>query len=266
MPDCLDCSWREDATCRALPDSWSDIPVNLVRACTVAISHEYCSLIAPNTKVLEVGCGTWSPIRDQCLRIGASWEGVDATEYANGVRSLATRIESVEDISFPDETFDLVLGNQTLEHWNEFGCRPERGLWQCFRVCKVGGIVAMNFPIGFHGARIFVEGDLSSIRNLFEPFSSEISMTSWRKNSFPLPHVNLLQGFKHVPGDTTTYQLDVRAVRNEGLSPPPKAYRVRWRPVREVLDHRPTFVFWKARTKLANRARKVDQTSASSGE
>jgi SAM-dependent methyltransferase len=124
MPDCTACTYLAGSTCTALPKEWPVIPVNLVRACVVAICQEYSRLIAPGMRVLEIGCGTWSPIRQHCQQFGARWEGIDANEFYYGERTIATRIESVEDLSFPDETFDIVVGNQTLEHWNEFGASP----------------------------------------------------------------------------------------------------------------------------------------------
>ncbi|MCS6775604.1 MAG: class I SAM-dependent methyltransferase, partial [Chthonomonadaceae bacterium] len=106
-------------------------------------------------------------------------DGIDISPTYYGKPTIATRIESVEALSFPDQTFDLVVGNQTMEHWNESGCRTEVGLWQCFRVCKPGGKVCLNVPIHFHGSRIFVEGDLKAIEAMFRPFASDLQMQPW---------------------------------------------------------------------------------------
>jgi len=239
-----------------LLDSWDVTPVNQVRACVVAISEEYCELITEGTRVLEVGCGTWSPIREHCQRVGAKWDGIDASEYYYGKPTIATRIESVEKLSFSDKTFDMVIGNQTLEHWNEFGCRLELGLWQCFRVCKVGGLVLMNVPIHFHGSRIFVEGELEAIKNLFQPFSLEVKMSAWRRNSYPLEPVDLLPGYKY-EGERGTYTLDIRAVRKLELPITSSGYLFRWRPIREILDHKFAFLIWKIQMRLSKALKKV---------
>jgi SAM-dependent methyltransferase len=225
------------------------MPVNSVRACVVAISDEYCQLIQPGMRVLEIGCGTWSPIQRRCAELGVAWEGIDASDTYFGERTIATRIESVENLSFEDESFDLVIGNQTLEHWNEFGCRPEAGLWQCFRACRVGGRVLMNVPIHFHGSRIFVEGDMAAIEGLFRPFSSEVKMEPWRRQSAPLPPVNLIAGYAH-PGEPVSYTLDVRATRKAGLPPKPDGYSIHSRAWREICDHRWSYLLWKAMNRL----------------
>ncbi|MDQ4145441.1 MAG: class I SAM-dependent methyltransferase [Actinomycetota bacterium] len=203
-------------------------------------------MIQPNSTVLEIGCGSWSPIREHCLSVGASWSGVDVAG------SLATRIESVENLSFADETFDFVVGNQTLEHWNEFGCRMDVGLWQCFRVCKPGGLVLMNVPIRFHGSRIFVEGDLDSIRDLFAPYATDVELIPWRRNSEPLPPVDLLTGYRRLAA-SASYQLDIRATRAGQLPRRPRSYVLRSRMARELLDHPLPFLVWKLRSKIANR-------------
>jgi SAM-dependent methyltransferase len=232
-----------------MPADWSDKSVNRIRACVVAICDSYCELIQPNTRLLEIGCGTWSPLREACNSVGAHWEGIDISREYYGKPTIATRIESVEDLSFPEQYFDLVIANQSLEHWDEFGCRPQLGLWQCFRVCRIGGKILMNVPIHFHGARMFVDGDTDAIRQLFEPFASDIELISWRRNPHPLPAVDLLPGFKHT-GSRSSYNLDIRATRKPALPPKPRPYLIRWRPFRELREHSIQFHLWRIKQRL----------------
>ena len=234
MPDCQNCTHLRIDKCLAFPPEWPQTPVNALRACVVGITQEYCSLITRHSRVLEVGCGAWSPVRQHCINVGAKWEGIEISGDCCGLPSIATRIESVEALSFPDGSFDIVIGNQTLEHWYEYGCRMQVGLWQCFRVCTVGGWVLMNVPIHFHGARMFVSGDLPSIEALFTPYSNRVSMSAWRRNPGPLRTVQLLPG----SGAPSAYNLDIRAQRTTEVIPPrPSPYRVRIRLWRELRDH-----------------------------
>lgn len=249
MPDCIDCAWRDGTTCTAYPKEWVDKPVNHLRACVVAICEQYCSLITPESRVLEIGCGTWSPIQNHCQKIGAHWEGIDIAHEYYDKPTIATRVESVEDLSFSDREFDFVIGNQSLEHWDEYGCRPAVGLWQCFRVCKVGGSVFMNVPIHFHGDRMFVEGDYDAIERTFAPFSDEVELITWRRHSHPLPPVDLLPGYAY-EGERSTYNLDIRAKRAATQPPRPSGYHIRWRPYRELRLHPFRFHLWRIKQRL----------------
>lgn len=244
MPDCSKCKYLAGEVCKALPSDWPLVPVNKVRACTVAITNEYCSLINSGMRVLEIGCGTWSPIRDHCRQVSAEWEGIDIQESYYGKPTIATRIESVEELSFPDESFDFVIANQSLEHWQEFGTRPELGLWHCFRVCKVGGLILMNVPIHHHGSPDFLTGNLDAIADMFQQFADKVVLETWRRNSAPLEPVYLAP--KWLTGGEGTYVLDIKAVRSPKLPPRPKPFKIRLRLIRELLDHRLDYLGYKA--------------------
>ncbi|MHB1035277.1 MAG: class I SAM-dependent methyltransferase [Pirellulales bacterium] len=153
----------------------------------IPIVEEYLSLINAGMQVLEIGCGSWDWIKRQCEQVGACYEGIDVQPEYFGKRVIATRIENLQHLSFEDERFDLVIGNQTMEHWAENGCTVLWGLYQCFRVCKAGGRVLMNVPIHFHGTRAFMLGEIDALRELFARFSSTVRLEEWGVPSDPLP-------------------------------------------------------------------------------
>jgi SAM-dependent methyltransferase len=67
-------------------------------------------------------------------------------EFKGGERVNGVRHEDVMNLSYPDESFDLIVSNDVLEHIPD----PKRALKECFRVLKRGGTVLATFP--FHVA------------------------------------------------------------------------------------------------------------------
>jgi SAM-dependent methyltransferase len=227
--DCIDCYKRDGSQCTGYIEFSStqrrELPPAPFSGCIIPIIEQYKNMIKPGYHVLEIGCGAWSPIKKHCEKIGATYEGIDTEEYYGNEKSVATRIENLTNLSFNDEQFDFVFGNQTMEHWEEYGCDISWGLSQCFRVCKTNGIVAQNVPIHFHGTKYFVNGDLESIRNMFRDFSNTITINSWGMKTNPLPpffaHPNFLP-----LRSKSAYALDILAIKNKT---PNKLYRKKYR-------------------------------------
>lgn len=65
-------------------------------------------------------------------------------EYQGGERIKGVRHEDVMNLSYPDESFELIVSNDVLEHVPD----PLRALRECYRVLKRGGAVLATFP--FH--------------------------------------------------------------------------------------------------------------------
>jgi SAM-dependent methyltransferase len=180
----------------------------------VPIAESYCELIKPGMRVLEIGCGSWSRIKDRCDEVGAHYDGVDVIDEYYGKKTVATRLENVAALSFDDDSFDLVIGNQTLEHWAEYGCRTDWGLQQCFRVMKPGGSLLMNVPMYFHGVTPFLMGKTDEIRAMIAPFSSTAELIHWGAETAPLkPHFSHP---KYAPlKDKVAHILDIRATKDK---------------------------------------------------
>lgn len=220
MPACKDCQMLKDNVCQAHAIAQKELkrplPPPPSGACAIPIVDSYLLEIKAGMKVLEIGCGTWSKVHDHCKKVGADYDAIDTQESYFGVKSIATRIENLSELSFVTGTFDIVIGNQTMEHWEEFGCPLEWGLYQCFRVCKPGGRVFMNVPIHFHGTWHFMMGKLDVIRQEFERFSQSVEFEAWGEHTAPLPPYFPFPGFSPL-SEKPAYVLDVRATRKEKL-------------------------------------------------
>lgn len=125
--------------------------------------------ITPQMKLLDAGCGGGRNLT-YFFRTGFDVSGVDQSPAAIAeIRSLAAvlapnlstenfGVERVEQMSFGDATFDVVLSSAVLhfardeEHWRQM----VRGMW---RVLKPGGIffARLASTIGIDGIRL-IEG------------------------------------------------------------------------------------------------------------
>ena len=221
---------RDGQTCTALVQAQAELkrplPPPPLGACELPIVRGYCAQIAPRMRVLDVGCGAWTAARDQCRKVGAEYEGIDVLREYYGQPTVATRFEGLQDLSFPDESFDLVFGNQSMEHWAENGCSLEWGLYQCFRVCRVGGRVCMNVPIHFHGTTEFLMGQVDKLRTIFARFSGAVDFEEWGRPSSPLPALIGNPGYWALRG-RPAYVLDIQAVKDRQ---PPRIRRPRFAP------------------------------------
>ena len=191
MPSCRECEMLIGGECTAMEmarvELGRPLPPPPLGACIVPIVQRYLSQVRSGDSVLDIGCGSWDRIKSHCERVGARYEAIDiATEYF-GKKTNATRIENLANLSFAGDSFDFVIGNQTMEHWAEYGCTLRLGLYQCFRVCKPGGKVLLNVPMHFHGTSEFMLGKLERIRRLFMRFSNTISIEKWGNPCDPLP-------------------------------------------------------------------------------
>jgi len=153
-------------------------------------------------RALEVGYARRSYGKRIVEHCGGSWTGIEPLLD----RSVVARLGSggygqAGEIPFPDETFDVVFGNQTFEHWAEplpEGATPPtypECLAEIWRVLKTGGRLYLDAPIHLHGHEMFVAGDVERIKALFEAtrWSSPV-VERWREDHAPLPRYPTPEG------------------------------------------------------------------------
>jgi 2-polyprenyl-3-methyl-5-hydroxy-6-metoxy-1,4-benzoquinol methylase len=97
-----------------------------------------------NTKpysLLEIGCGT-GVFLDKAKKHGFDCHGLELSEYAaNFVRQMGIPVEtkSIEDANYPDNTFDVIVMREVIEHLPH----PKESLETIHKWLKPGGVLFM---------------------------------------------------------------------------------------------------------------------------
>jgi hypothetical protein len=164
-----------------------------LRKCVVA-SVEAHLRGTKGLQALELGFGRRSLAKHVIQTCGGSWTGLEPLAAPGPVELGAGGYGHAAAIPFPDRTFDLVLGIQSLEHWEEpLPSMPEPGSYaasieEVWRVLKPGGSIYFDAPIHLHGHEMFVLGDVARVRRLFDDHRwTDVVLEKWRYEHEPLP-------------------------------------------------------------------------------
>ncbi len=148
-----------------------------IRKCIHAIVEKHYSSIH-NKKVLEVGCGNYD--KDGLSLDFLKTNGCEVISIDIKQTTKSNIICDVSDMPFVDDFFDIVIGNQTFEHWAD----PLKSLKEIYRVVKKDGLVYLNVPIHLHGSECFVRGDFALIQKMFDESGfSVIDIENYRKQT-----------------------------------------------------------------------------------
>lgn len=194
-----DVDGRRNVACRGCPKFRPAGPACSVpfgsplRKCVTAAQEAHLASLEGQS-LLEIGHGKHSIPRRLVTAAGGQWTGIDpfSTDEAPAQVGRACRGD-VGAIPFPDATFDIVAGIQTLEHWADplpDGGEPPgymRGVAEVHRVLKPGGTIYFDAPIHLHGHEMFIVGDVERIAGLFDPDRwRDLVIESWRRDYAPL--------------------------------------------------------------------------------
>lgn len=162
-----------------------------LRACVCA-SIECSFHDARGKRVLEIGCGENPFARTVVGHAGGDWVGIDPRPGKEGRKSVRHVGGEAQRLPFADGSFDVVMGVQTLEHWDRSGGKNPRqeymqGLSEVWRVTRPGGGIYFDAPIHLHGSPDFIRGNFEAIRRIFsyQPWE-DVQLTTWRRNYRPL--------------------------------------------------------------------------------
>lgn len=160
--------------------AWTQGAISPIRKCQHAICEKHFSKLR-DINILEVGCGSKDKgyfVKDMVEDNNCKWTGIDLHPT-----DLTSFVCSVEKMPFDDCSFDCVIGNQTIEHWDDI----DVSLRDIYRVMKKNGFLYLTAPIHLHGRIEFVSGDFESIKNNFIRNNLNICYyETWRKNYIPL--------------------------------------------------------------------------------
>lgn len=196
--------WREEGgvrvvACSGCPkfdaaDAACSVPFGSpIRKCVTA-AQEASLHSLDGMDMLEIGVGKHSIPRRLVTSAGGTWTGIEPMLPRSKVAEIGKGgFGHVAAIPFPDATFDIVTGIQSIEHWGEPLPDPdletghEKGLAEVFRVLKPGGRIYFCAPLHLHGHEMFIAGDIERIRGLFAPLPWEdLVIEVWRREYEPL--------------------------------------------------------------------------------
>lgn len=150
---------------------------------------------APNTKIVDVGCGLNDLLASLQKRRGCQGVGVDfkpeIVEYVRNKRKMPVYQGTLHDARFADGEFDVVTMNEYLEHEPD----PRGVLTEARRVTKAGGHLAVEVPFSdCLPARVFGSrwSQLDAPRHLTH-FTRETLADMLKRSGYRMIHVQTFQ-------------------------------------------------------------------------
>jgi SAM-dependent methyltransferase len=263
-------NWRHDVIDIAQDRDYRENPALSVLANAVELLNgKLIAELPQRVRLLEIGCGAHSLFKDRLIS-PAEWEGIDVIEVdGRGRPTVATRRASVEEIPWPDDSFDYVVSNQSIEHWYEYGVEMREGLLEIRRVLKESGKAVLNFPVHLHGNRLFLMGDFEAIDREFESAGLTIvQRTAVVKSTLPDYQGWKLCGFpdflvKSLPHhEGTAYVVEYVAQKSAtSATQGSKNYRdassKKMPPIRRLFHYGLPYALWKVGNKLRSSIRQI---------
>ncbi len=136
--------------------------------------------VTPATRCLDVGCGMGNSYAPELARRGSTYVGVDVSEEAVATaRSAGLNAQTIADaaeLPFADDSFDLVVCVEVLEHL----FAPQEAAREIHRVLRPGGRLVASAPnVAYWRLRA------NLLLGVWNPIGDELSLEQpWRD-----PHI-----------------------------------------------------------------------------
>lgn len=132
-------------------------------------------------KVLEVGCGSGlfttelmnSEFHLTSIDISPDLLGL-ARQAVSDQKHVAFRLEDVHATSFPNESFDAIIGSSVLHHLD-----LEVALKEILRILKPGGTIRFTEP-NYLNPQVAIQKSHPFIRKLFHESPDETAFLKWK--------------------------------------------------------------------------------------
>ena len=122
------------------PISFLGHPYALARTSLLRHLRDFISPLGQNQVILDVGCGDmpYKGLFDH----PKTYHGLEIDYPGNRNKKCATHWYSGDILPFSDQSYDIVLCSQVLEH----SFNPEQLLAEMYRVLRPGGFVVLSIP------------------------------------------------------------------------------------------------------------------------
>jgi len=157
--------------------NWSS-PAGQVRADRRAAYFVQQAGITSKDRVLEIGCGTGLFTRKVYQQTKASITATDIseellTEAKKLLPDAEFKIDDAMNLSFPDQSFDVVFGSSVLHHLD-----MEKSVKEIFRVLKPGGRMVFAEP-NMINPQILIQKNIPFIKKWLGDSPDETAIVRW---------------------------------------------------------------------------------------
>ncbi|MDP3791605.1 MAG: class I SAM-dependent methyltransferase [Candidatus Omnitrophota bacterium] len=135
--------------------------------------------ITSSMHVLEIGCGTGyltkelAKTRAMVTAIDISPDLIDIARSAVNEMNVTFKIENAHSITFPENTFDTILGSSILHHLD-----PNEAIRELYRVLKKGGSIFFTEP-NMMNPQVFIQKNVPLIKKMLGDSAHETAFFKW---------------------------------------------------------------------------------------